>query len=121
MLSRGGAKFAKTGSKLQYSANLDWASPTGVALFSREAIGAISNQLRRRPKSLTERLNPRFSGFGRFQFGLVALFRVDSVVAEDGAVEADDGCVVVVDQDDDFGSGVVSAGAEVQHAVAVAE
>jgi hypothetical protein len=40
---------------------------------------------------------------------LVTLFRVDFVVSEDGAIEADDCCVAVVDQDDDLGSGMGSA------------
>ena len=66
-------------------------------------------------------MNPRLWGFARFSFGLVALFRVDRVVAEDGAVEADDCRVVVVDQDDDLGAGVGSTDSEVEHAVAVTQ
>ncbi len=67
-----------------------------------------------------ERLNPRFWGSTVFHFWLVGLFWVDCVVADDGAIEVDDGRVCVVDQDDDLGAGVGSPDSEVEHSVAVA-
>jgi hypothetical protein len=60
-------------------------------------------------------------GCQRFFVGLVGLFGIDYVGPEDGSGGADDGCVGVVDEDDDLGSGVAASDAEVEHPVGVAE
>lgn len=54
-------------------------------------------------------------------FGLIVLFRVDDVVAEDLACGAEDRGCVVVGEDDHFAAGVDASDTEMQHPVGVAQ